>query len=314
MKKHLILALFALVSVLKVSAQTPPDGSQDTTLQVIITHNNVEYIGLLIEKNPHEILIKQQNGDLLYIPSYEVKTITPLSEHNFKKGEFISGNPHPSRYFYTPSAIPIKRGDGYIQTIYGGVWQFQYGLTDRFSLGIGTPIIGAPIWITPKWSFKLGENVWGALGAQAGSFGWLMEGKWDAVFGIGYGVITFGNEQQNLSIGAGYLGTRLPQSEFIIADSSNWTGYDREYVETNGGFAFSLGGMKRVQKNMLVIGELWALPSITDDVSLTFGGPGLRLMRQQNVWDFGFWVFSINDDGDRTTFPVPYISFTWKLL
>ncbi len=280
---------------------------------VVVSYTNIEYIGVLKEQNARELLIVKEDGIELYIPAYVVKRVEAISDENSKNGQYLSGNPHSSRYFYTPSAFPIKKGDGYIQSIYAGVWQFQYGITDRFSIGIGTPIIGAPIWITPKYSFKLSDNVFGAIGAQAGSLGWI-SGNWNAPFGIGYGVLSFGDEQQNISVGAGYYGGTYFDEEFVVTDPITYDGYYKDVRKSIDGFALSLAGMKRIQKNMLVLGEFWYAPNVNNTGTLFFGGPGLRLMREQNVWDFGFWIFRVNDNGNVNAIPIPYISFTWKLL
>lgn len=305
--------LLGLLGLVGLSNEAFAQDYDDSTVYVITTYDDVEFIGHIITKDAREVLLRKDNGDEVFIPTYVIRSIQPLTESLMRKGIYLSGNPHASRYFYTPSAFPIEKGDGYIQTIYGGIWQFQYGITPRFSIGIGTPIIGAPVWITPKYSFNLGRNVYGALGAQVGSLGWIL-GDWSAVAGVGYGVLTFGSQQSNFSIGMGVLGSRIPSDEFVVTDSLNWTGYDRTVITQRSSLAFSLGGMKHLQKNMLVIGEFWALPNIDGNFSLYFGGPGLRMMRNQNLFDFGFWVFHVNNTDEPLTFPIPYISYTWKLL
>jgi len=314
--KHIFYALllFSFLIPFHANAQDLEQKSPDTTWYALVTHDGVEYIGQILDKNDREYHIRKQDGTGLYIPAYLIKTVEPIHTAQFKEGTYMASNPHASRYFYTPSAIPIKKGDGYIQTIFGAVWQFQYGITDHFSLGIGTPLIGAPIWITPKFSFKLADKIHFALGAQAGSIGWLNQ-SWKSVFGVEYGVFTFGDDQANLSLGAGYLGLRLIVENYYW-DAVTQQGYYLDEVEKYGSLAVSLAGMKRINNNMSLMMELWTIPSIEEDMALFFGGPGLRLRRNLNIWDFGFWVIHINNQenqSDNLTFPVPYISFTWKL-
>ena len=277
MKKLVIIALLSLTFTFVSFSQEVKLDIKDTTWYALTTHDGVEYIGQIIERNEREIYIKKQNGEGLYIPSYIIKSVEAISVERFKEGEYLASNLHASRYFYTPSAFPIKKGDGYIQTIFGGVWQFQYGITDNFSLGIGTPIIGAPIWITPKYSFKLSDKFHAAIGTQLGSVGWLA-GGWETLFGVGYGLVTYGNEHQNISLGAGYLGVRAPVDRFYVTDSNTWQGYWKKEVDKYGSTAFSIAGMKMVSKNMTLLFEAWALPWIDDLDPIFFGGPGLRLL------------------------------------
>jgi hypothetical protein len=310
-----------LLGLLLGWAQAAQAQTRDTnTMMLITTHAGVEYTGRVILKNAREVYVALDNGDRLYIPTYQIASIVMQSDA-LKTGHLLADNPHASRYFYTPSALPIKRGDGYVQSIYGAVWQFQYGMTDRFSIGIGTPLIGAPIWITPKYSMQLGDKTWAAIGAQMGSLGWI-QSEWGALLGIGYAVVTRGDQSGNLSFGVGYYGARIPDHRFIITDSTNWTGYEEKVYDYNAGLAFSLCGMKQLRDNMFVIGEFWLAPQVgawgnnppQDKAGLFFGGPGLRVTRGGNLWDFGFWVFSVTQNRENTTFPIPYIAYTWKLL
>lgn len=290
-------------------------------VMVITTYGGVEYTGRVIQKNAREVYVALVSGGRLYIPAYQIKTMTSLYDASPNKEHAFMDNPHASRYFYTPSALPIRRGDGYVQSIYGAVWQFQYGMTDRFSIGIGTPLIGAPIWITPKYSMKLGEKTWAAVGAQAGSLGWI-QSEWGALLGIGYAVVTHGDQSGNISFGVGYYGARIPETRWVYTDTVNWTGYKEKVYNYNSGLAFSLCGMKQLRDNMFVIGEFWLAPQVgawgnnppQEKIGLFFGGPGLRVTRDGNLWDFGFWVFSISQDRENTTFPIPYVAYTWKLL
>lgn len=58
-------------------------------------------------------------------------------------GEFQPLDPHDTRLFFAPTARSLKRGEGYV-----GVYEIflpfvQVGVTDRFSIGGGTPSIFA---------------------------------------------------------------------------------------------------------------------------------------------------------------------------
>lgn len=108
-------------------------------------------------------------------------------------------NEHNTRYFYTPTAFNLKRGELYYNTLYYLIHDAQYGFTDNFSLGMGTTIIGFPFYVTPKATiFSKGLNTL-ALGDI------FMIGTWGSDFtgNILYGVYTYGNQFNNISIGFG---------------------------------------------------------------------------------------------------------------
>jgi len=112
-------------------------------------------------------------------------------------------NEHDSRYFFAPSAFNLKKGELYYNAVYFVLHDIQYGVSDNFSMGIGTSIAGMPLYLTPKLSFHLNEK--NALG-----IGDLpMFGTWGTNFmgNLAYGVYTRGDVNGNFTIGAGHLWT-----------------------------------------------------------------------------------------------------------
>lgn len=104
-------------------------------------------------------------------------------------------------HFITPTGYGLKKGEGAYQNVWIMFNSATYGITDNFSIGVGTIplfLFGAdifPIWITPKFSVPIIENKVN-LGA-GGLFGSVeREG-----FGSMYGLATFGSRNANFSIG-----------------------------------------------------------------------------------------------------------------
>ncbi|MCP4312029.1 MAG: hypothetical protein GY790_12255 [Bacteroidetes bacterium] len=112
-------------------------------------------------------------------------------------------NEHDSRYFFAPSAYNLKKGELYYNTVYFLIHDIQYGLTDNFSMGMGTTIIGLPLYFTPKLSFPIGEKSALAIGDM------LMLGTWggDAIGNLAYGTFSTGGPNGNVTFGAGHLYT-----------------------------------------------------------------------------------------------------------
>ena len=257
----------------------------DSSLIVLSVNSGEEFIGTIISEDPREITIRLQNGKMLVIPTYSVKSINPLSKSTLLKGKPIFPNPHPSRYFYTPSAIPMDKGEIYIQTVYALAYQVQFGLTKNFSLGATTTIIGAPLGLTGKYSIKIDEKNTVAFGGLAGVVGW----KTSTNLGIGFAAYTYGSKESNITLAGGYA---------WINEKNNGG---------NNSPVMSLSGNKRLTKNLSLMGELWYLP----ESGIFFGGPCFRLYgNKRSSFDLGIWSVKTGDSNGSIFLPV--VGYTYK--
>jgi hypothetical protein len=115
-------------------------------------------------------------------------------------GTFQPHDPHNNRLMFAPTARSLRRGEGYFGVYY--VLPFvQVGVTDRFSVGGGTPLIfgdGAhPVWLTPKMQVLARKRVQAAVGVIH------ITGIEDLEAGIAYGVTTVGSDDSAVTIGVG---------------------------------------------------------------------------------------------------------------
>jgi hypothetical protein len=108
---------------------------------------------------------------------------------------------HKSRYFFSPSAYNLEKGELYYNTLYFLVHDLQYGITDQFSMGMGTTIIGFPFYVTPKFTMPLNQKSAMALGDMliVGTYGTRFTGN------LLYLTYTRGNAYSNFTVGAGFL-------------------------------------------------------------------------------------------------------------
>ena len=156
--------------------------------------------------------------------------------------------PQETRLVVLPTARSLKRGHGYAGVSEIFVPFFQVGVTDRFSIGAGKPLVFAagfnPVWITPKLQVITSDSVQAAVGVihMTG----LGRGH-DA--GIAYGVTTIGEPDRSASIGIGYgytggggratilmMGGELRTGRNIKLITDNWLGA--------GGLSFVSGGVR----------------------------------------------------------------------
>ena len=108
---------------------------------------------------------------------------------------------HRSRYFFSPSSFNLEKGELYYNTMYFLVHDVQYGLSDQFSMGMGTTVIGFPFYVTPKFTMPINKKSALALGDM------LVMGTYATRFtgNLLYLTYTRGDVYKNFTIGAGFL-------------------------------------------------------------------------------------------------------------
>ena len=281
-----LLLSFSFLST-TVAQDKEQKSSPDSGLVVLTTNSGEEFVGTIVSEDAREVSIRLQNGKMLIIPTYTVKSIKKLSGSTLIKGKPVFANPHPSRYFYTPSAIPMDKGEIYIQTVYAVAYQVQFGVTDNFSLGATTTIVGTPLALTAKYSIKIDEKNTLAFGGLAGIVGWGTQTS----LGIGFGAYTHGTKESNITIAGGYA---------WINEKNNSGG---------GSPVMSLSGNQRLSKNLSLMGELWYLPQ----AGVFFGGPCFRLYNnKKSSFDMGIWGIAVPDLGGTGTPVIPVVGYTYK--
>ena len=284
--KHIIICLILSFSIFSITlAQNKEQKSRpDSGLVVLLTNSDEEFVGTIVSEDAREVSIRLQNGKLLIIPAYTIKSTRKLSSSTLIKGKPVFDNPHPSRYFYTPSAIPMDKGEVYIQSVYGLAYQVQFGVTENFSIGATTTLLATPLALTAKYSIKIDEKNTLAFGGLAGIVGYRTQTN----LGIGFGAFTHGTKESNVTFAAGYA----------------WI----NTKEDNGGGnspMMSLSGNKRLSKNLSLMGELWYLP----EVGVFFGGPCFRLYKsKKSSYDFGIWRLG------KTVPFIPVVGYTYNFV
>ena len=250
---------FLALSFNKLYSQTVTDTLNQVQTVIVKMNNGEEYKGQILKKGNEKIVLKTANGEINLIAS-NVKSI----ENYDYKGKFEFPNPHDTRYFFGPSGIPIKKGKGYYQNVLVTTNFANYGITKNISIGGGfefiSTILGYPIWfLTPKVGFDISKNI------HAGG-GLIMAGfAGEGAATLGYGVLTLGSSESNLSIGAGY--------GFIGGDLSDYP-------------SMMISGTHRISKNLALITENYVFPNSYGN-SLYFGIHGIRILTKISSFDVG---------------------------
>ena len=195
-------------------------------------------------------------GALSYLTNDILQNPEKYKSSVAKTDTVIKENEHASRYFFAPSAYNLKKGELYGATNYFLAYDFQYGITDNFSLGMGSTVAFIPFYITPKLSFKVGENSRISVGDI------LVLGTWGTQFtaNLAYGVYTYGNSNSNVSLGLAYLSTGGADIESKLSQP-----------------VINLSAMARLSEYMFIVSENYFSMG-------TSTGESYEWYYQNNVW------------------------------
>jgi hypothetical protein len=279
---------------------------------VIESVNGKILIGELIGLNSGLIFLKSSSAGVICFPANLISRITPYALFASRKGSIWFANPNATRYFFAPSAIPLKKKEGYFQNAYIIGNSVNVGITDNITIGGGV-VIPFLFYITPKISYKLTERFYAGAGVL---FTQSFISDMGLSAGIAYGLATYGTPEHNMTLGAGY----------------GFASFDNKYSATPGPIA-TVNGMTRVSKKISLVTENWMIPragynkevlikSETGSewietlyekknfysVALSFG---LRFM-PNNAISIDFSVVNIAPDPDTKNVTLPYLDFVYK--
>ncbi|WP_162345063.1 hypothetical protein [Pontibacter fetidus] len=273
-------------------AQTDTTTTQTTAPQrwMIETKDGSVYQGIYLGKDENGIRLQTESAGIITIPNDQVKSYRILDERNYKNGQYWYENPNSSRYLFGPSAFSLRKGEAYYQNTYLVLNSFNYGLTDNFTIGGGFELIstfsGEPtFFITPKYTFPVAEK-WRAGAGVLYLTSTLADDGFSGL-GVGYGIVTYGNTDNNATLGLGY-------------------GYvDGEFASRP---IVTLSGMKRVSRKLGLVSENWFVPS--EDISGGIYSYGLRFMGERITVDLAF--LNNKDIMETIVIGVPYVDFVVK--
>ncbi|MEO8077072.1 MAG: hypothetical protein ABI818_12125 [Acidobacteriota bacterium] len=185
-----------------VFAQGEADSAREVTLYELVLRDGSRLYGSIERQDEVEVVFRTQGGATVTSRRVEIASLKEVTG-SMVEGEFLPQDPNATRLFFGPTGRSLKKGQAYF-----GVYDFlvpfvQVGVTDRLSVGAGTPLVFGfneserPFWVTPKLQLV------NAKGMQV-SVGVLHAFNFDGHGGgIGYLVGTRGGAQSSFTVGAG---------------------------------------------------------------------------------------------------------------
>lgn len=229
------------------------------------------------------VTFRTLSGVVMEVDVAAVRSVGPVTG-SIVNGEFWPADSNPTRLFFAPTGRSLKKGEAYF-----GVYEIllpfvQVGITDRLSVGGGSPLFfGAdlgdrPFWFSPKIEVVRGRRTHVSVGALH----FLNMGDYSA--GIAYAVATHGTADAALTVGGGYA-------------------YSSNDKEREGAPVVMVGGEKRVSRRFKVVTENYWF----SNVGLVSGG--FRYMGERFAADLGLVAPLAGDD----IFVFPMLNFVWKI-
>jgi hypothetical protein len=267
--------LYAIVVLLLIVSYCAAQDQADTLTYYIQTTDGNTYRGQILSQDSVNILFNLEKlGEHSFLKT-EIKKMQPLDKEKMVGDEYWMDNPQATRYFFSPNAYGLKKGEGYYQNVWVIVNSFAVGVTDYFSIGGGlVPLFlfagsPTPVWITPKFSVPVVEEKFNLGG---GALLGTVLGAEETGFGILYGISTFGSRDKNVSLGLGYgyAGGNWAKAPMINLNTMirfGPKGYfisENYFIQTDGTTALilSLGGRHIIQNAGLDYGLI--IPIISD--------------------------------------------------
>jgi hypothetical protein len=195
------LSVLMLVAVCTIAAPLTAAAQESVTTYQLTLRDGSRIYGVVERQSEAEIEFRTLSGSLITAKTGDVLSLKQV-KGSMVEGEFLPDDRNQTRLFFAPTGRSLPKGDVSFGT-YEFVMPFvQVGVTDRFSMGGGTPLFFGldeserPFWLTPKYQVLNRGNVQ----AAAGLFH-IFAGGENA--GIAYGVVTIGGSASSLTAGGG---------------------------------------------------------------------------------------------------------------
>ncbi|HEX6973850.1 MAG TPA: hypothetical protein VF147_05575 [Vicinamibacterales bacterium] len=248
-----LVAFLALAGATVAQAAPPQEPSrsveQNARLTELVLRDGSRLYGTVVSQTDDDVVFRTQSGTTLTVMRSEVFSMRAV-DGVITGGEFLPSDPHVTRMFFGPTARALKRGQAYTGLYAMFMPMFQVGITDRISIGAGTPLLlfalgdgkDFPFWITPKVQVFNGAKTQVAVGAFHG-----MAGHESA--GIGYVVATHGTVASSFTVGVGgAYASENAGSPVLMFGAERQTRRNLKVITENyvwrGGYGVVTGGVR----------------------------------------------------------------------
>lgn len=248
MKRFTVATALFLLAGPALALASPGDKQSPyvQTVHELLLKDGSRVYGQIESESETEVVFRTTSGAAVTTPKTRIASVRPVLGRMIR-GEFRPEDPNSTRLAFAPTGRALPRGQTYLGVYSALVPFLQVGITDRFSAGIGTPLVftdegDRAFWVSPKLQVYAGNG-------NYASFGVLHVFAGDENLGIGYGVFTKETSGGAFTLGAGaaysshgvrsavvMVGGEAPVRRNIkwITENYAWDGA----IVSSGGFRF----------------------------------------------------------------------------
>lgn len=283
----LIAALLALPATAARAQGVPPAVQPDSVTELRLVDGTVVR-GQIVESNASVIVLRTAGGTRVEVPRSQIAQQRMVAVR--ASGEVWDEDPNATRLFFTSTARPLAKGEGYISSFMLFFPFVAYGVTDRITIAGGTPILpglmGQVFYVAPKVTLMNRPRSSFSVGAL-GFF--VTEEVDEGSVGIVYGAGTFGSTDNAVTVGAGWG----------YAATSDYSGISNDPV-------FMIGGERRISRRVKLITENWLGFGGGETAGLVSGG--FRFIGDRISADLGFGGML----GTESACCIPLVNFVYS--
>lgn len=248
MKRFTVATALFLLAGPALALASPGDKQSPyvQTVHELLLKDGSRVYGQIESESETEVVFRTTSGAAVTTPKTRIASVRPVLGRMIR-GEFRPEDPNSTRLAFAPTGRALPRGQTYLGVYSALVPFLQVGITDRFSAGIGTPLVftdegDRAFWVSPKLQVYAGNGNYASVGVLHVFAG-------DENLGIGYGVFTKETSGGAFTLGAGaaysshgvrsavvMVGGEAPVRRNIkwITENYAWDGA----IVSSGGFRF----------------------------------------------------------------------------
>ncbi len=261
----------------------------DTVTEVRLRDGSV-LLGRIVAQDSTRLRMRTLGGTEVDVRRDQI-TSTRATHGRQVGNEFWADDPNGTRLLFTSTGRALGKGEGYVSAYFLFFPFVAYGVTDRFTIAAGTPVIpgviGRAFYVAPK--FTVAETSTAAYAIGALSFA-LTDDVSAGTTGLLYGVGTWGNRDNAFTAGAGwgYL----------------WGGDASDIASAP---VIVLGGETRVSRRLKLVTENWFYTGTGANGGIVSGG--FRFIGDRLSADLGL-IGAVGNDAVGCCLPT--VNFVWN--
>ena len=269
----------------------------DQTLLSFTLSNGTRLTGRIVRENKLtgqlDILLISGERRSIFRSDIAVQSKVQQKPVNVVNGKIWEDNPNRTRHLWSPSAMPLKKGEGYLSQKEFVFTSYSVGLTDNFAILVGTlvpALFAGPEGLNVIGAIKVADQVRDKIYIGGGIETMVIPRA--GVAGVPFASFTYGEPDAQVSLNLG-------KPFALDSDSADF-----------GTALVSVSGMWRFRGDFGLVSENIFLPEVkTSDGwgMLSVHGLAFRSIRESTAWDLGF----VSITGFGGFIPIPWFDWTW---